>query len=446
MTRHLSVFAIVPIVAAALVACRFANADDDVPAVAPAIALPATASAVATPTNQSVVYLPRHAAGQDLVSLLGQHFDAESGIRLAADPNSNLLVIRAPSASAMDDTLKMLREIDRPARQITFRFFVVEFAAHRDAAKADAAPLDVNTAELTGSAEAVLERLHAWGRAGQIASIKKYSLTVLENKIGELALSETIPMTNGVNLNGPGRGVAPVTVMRDVGTTIMLRPRISQSGEIVSEMSFTESRISPPSRGIELARDGFNAPIIAQGIVNTRLQSTLAIQDGRSSIIAESNADAARMLVVVAAQIVDPNAAAKVSTTISRTTSVPNGNAWIRDRTNLAAALRDARLQERLKLTEQQQQQIVDLRRESAEKLRKLFSESSSRQTPQALSAEFDQKCLELLTAEQKQAWEEWKEEYKRVQERQPSPLRREFQPRNFGERSPAEQPSNQPE
>lgn len=141
---------------------QFSRGEDEAPLGVDSPAPPGSATdeadrAVNVGAIQRTIYVARHTTAQDLVTLLSQHFDSDPGVRLTAEPNTNLLVIRTPTAAAMNDAMKLLSIIDRPIRQVAFRVFVVEFATNNGPAKVDGALLpDVNPAELTGSADTVL--------------------------------------------------------------------------------------------------------------------------------------------------------------------------------------------------------------------------------------------------------------------------------------------------
>ncbi len=452
MNRRFCIHPVCLTVAAGLIIGRFSLGEVESPPSAPSTTAPAVTASEAVPSSNAgairrTIYVARHTTAQDLVTLLSQHFDSDPGVRLTAEPSSNMLVIRTPSVTAMDDAMKLLSMIDRPMRQIAFRVFVVSLTTNSEPAEADGArQSEVDTAELTGSADAVLDRLKAWAGAGHVASVKKYYLTVPENKIGELTLGEMIPMTSGYTMNASTRSSTPVVTMRDVGTTISLRPRISATNEIVADISFMESRLSPLAKGVELAKEGVNGPIVARGVLNTRLQTTLTIPDGQSIVAVESKDDSSPMLVVFAANIIDPPAvtAASASTSaasgaISRSQSnapaqtgtatgndapattnsqfrpgAPRGGGFQRPTMSLNLQLRQTKLRERLKLTEAQQEQVEKLRLEMFEVFRDLIQDPDERSKGPVIFEEFEKKYLDLLTTEQKQIWAEWQEELKK--------------------------------
>lgn len=460
MNRRFCVRLVCLTVAAGLIIGRLSLGEVDPPPSTPSPTAPAaTTSEAARASNadaiQRTIYVARHTTAQDLATLLSQHFDSDPGVRLTAEPTSNILVIRTPSVTAMDVAMKLLSTIDRPVRQIAFRVFVVALTTNGEPAKADGMRQpEVDTAELTGSADAVLDRLKAWAGAGHVASVKKYYLTVPENKIGELTLGEMIPMTSGYTLNAATRSPTPVVTMRDVGTTITLRPRISATNEIVAEISIMESRLSPLAKGVELAKEGVNGPIVARGVLTTRLQTSLTVQDGQSIVAIESQDNSSPMLVVVAANIVDSHAAPKASASTSAAAGAlsksqsnapaqpgdagsdasptrpqfrlgaPRGAGFPRPTTSLTSQLRQAKLLERLKLTDEQQEQASKLRTEMSEVFRDLIRDPDQQSKAPVLLEEFEKKYFDLLTTEQKQIWADWQEELKKREVRS-SPLRR---------------------
>lgn len=465
-------------VAAGLIIGRFSFGETEPPPSAPSPTTPVPAIPdMDRPVNagaiQRTIYVAHHTTAQDLVTLLSQHFDSDPGVRLTAEPNSNLLVIRTPTASAMDDAMKLLSIVDRPLRQVAFRVFVVELTTNPAPAKIDGErQTEVDPAELTGPADAVLGRLKAWAGAGHVASIKKYYLTVPENKIGELTLGETVPMNSGFNMNASTRSATPVVTMRDIGTTISLRPRISASNEIVADVNFVESRISPMSRGLEISKEGAGGPLVYRGALNTRLQTTLSIQDGQSIVAVESKDDSSPMLVVFSASIVAPHAAVKVSAAPGAnarsqfndlaqkgpTTANDDASGRSLRRPPLAgpdsqrvgptlwSQLRNEKLLQRLKLTEDQQKQEARLRLEIAKAFLTDMSDADHRQNVVATLKKLEQEYLDLLTPEQKQVWADWQEEQKRNRTARFPVFRRGDDQTRPEERSPTDAPLNERE
>ncbi len=389
------------------------------------------------PTHRTI-YFAKHAAVRDLVFLLGQHFDGEAGVKLVAEPNSNLLSIRAASPAVLEEVLKTLAQIDRPLRQIAFQVLVVEFNAKKSDGT-DASPVkpEFDTDELTGSAEDVLEKLGAWTTAGHVAVVRKYQLTTHESQMAQLLLGETKPIVSGFTTNR-ATGLSTPTLMRqDVGTQIMLKPRISEAGEIVAELSIQDTRLEPPEHGIELAK-GANDPIISRGTVISRLNSSLTIADGKSSVATgwqvESKSNHVPGVAVISARIVDPNKPRRVeaseptraavpatpsealprATAEPRGVGVPPGNApappdgfrlgrFGTASISLASALRDEAFAMRLNLTDEQKKKLDQLRMDLFAAMRS----GTAREEMPRIVKEFEENAVKVLNEEQKKIWEE---------------------------------------
>ena len=203
--------------------------------------------------------------------------ETSTGVRRWLAPTANLLSIRATSPAALDEVLKTLALIDRPQRQIAFQVFVIEFNAKKsDGTDASAVKPEVDTDELTGSAEAVLSKLATWTTAGHVTVVRKYQLTAQENRTADLFLGESKPTVVGFTSNGTTGIATPTLTQLEMGTMISLMPRISETGEIVAKVNVQDSRLEAPEHGIELAK-GANGPIISRGIVISRVQTSLTI-------------------------------------------------------------------------------------------------------------------------------------------------------------------------
>lgn len=393
---------------------------------------PLEGAGVGAGTSQRTIYFSKHASVPDLVNLLGQHFDSESGVKLVAEPNSNLLSVRATSPAVLEEVLKTLALIDRPQQQVAFQVLIVEFNAKKsDGQEVGAVKPEVDTDELTDSAAAVLSKLAAWTRDGHVATVRKYQLTATENRSTELRLGEMKPMVTGF-MSSAATGIAtPTLSVRDMGTMIELKPRISETGEIATHISIQDSRLEAPELGIELAR-GVNGPIISRGILMSQMQTTLTIPDGKSRVTTgwqvEPKSNRISSVVVVSARIIDsnnpgrtvasepdkaatpatPSDAPTRSTTEPRRFGEPAGNAPAgRSRfggapVSLSFALRDETFAMRMKLNDEQKKQLDQFRMDMYNALR-----GATREDLPRIVKEHEEKSVKILTDEQKKIWAE---------------------------------------
>ncbi len=272
---------------------------------------------------QRAIYLPKHASANSLATLLSKHFEGEASVSIVAEPNTNAIAIRASSEATFQELLKTLSLIDKPARQIAFQVLLVELNEDAlDANKADPKQ-GVDPRDLTGPAAAIQATLGKWVAAGQVARVRRYSLTGQENQLCSLRLSEIKPIVNGFTIGGPNRTAFPTLIRDEVGASIDLSPRITETRDIVTMISVEDSWHEPAERGLELAKGENDRPLTMQGKAQSRLRSTLTIPDGHAAVVTEWQLDPksnhAPGILIVTAEIVAANAPRK-----TETINVPN--------------------------------------------------------------------------------------------------------------------------
>ncbi len=272
---------------------------------------------------QRAIYLPKHAAASSLAMLLSKQYEGEAGVSVVAEPNTNAIAIRAASEAIFQELLKTLSLIDKPARQIAFQVLLVEL--NEEAANANQADPKKggDPRDLIGPADSIQATLGKWVAAGQVARVRRYSLTGQENQVCSLRLSEIKPIVNGFTLGGINRTAFPTLIRDEVGTSIDLNPRITETRDIVTMISVEDSWHEPAERGLELAKGENDRPLTMQGKVQSRLRSTLTIPDGHAAVVAEWQLDPksnhAPGILIVTAEIVAANAPRK-----TETINVPN--------------------------------------------------------------------------------------------------------------------------
>ena len=385
-------------------------------------AKPAVPAAEATAATSRTIYVSRHAGVRDLADWLGQHYEGDAGVKVVAEPNANLLSIRTATAAQMDEVLKTIAMIDRPQRLVAFRVFLVQFNTKKEGVEIESP--DVETEELSGPPETVMATLRAWTTAGKIAVIRQFQLTVPEGRASDLMLGETKPVVTAFTSNASTGVATPVLTMRHVGTTINLKPRISDTGVITVDAALMDSRLQPTEQGVELAK-GRNGPIVVQGVALSRMQVTLTIPDGQSAVAADWKTNPAAeqvpSIVVVSARIVDPNNPRKLANKpVEPENGVnpaapgpvaerrPGGRGGFSLRSQLSSSLRDPEVVRRLNWTAEQQEKFDQLRKQTFQ----------NRPRPEDLPTfiqDFEQKTFELLTDEQKKIWAERQEELKKA-------------------------------
>lgn len=409
--------------------------------------------------SRRAIYFAKNSSVRSLLYLLEKHFEGQAGVKFVAEPNANLLSIRADSDAVLEEVLQTMALIDKPQRQIAIQVLLVEFQPRKvdDAA----APAEVDTEELTGTAEAVSAKLTVWGQEGHVSAVKKYRLTALENQSAELLLGEVKPVVHGVSIGRAGDAM-PQLIQQEFGTSVVLKPRITEANDILLELSVEESRLDAPENGIELAK-GANGPLVSRGKLIATMKNTLTVPNGLSTVVSgwqlESKAARIPGVVVVSARIVDPNQPRKVS---SKDSSVdvaemdvpaapqPDSNprskpaadqpanppeASVEGRNvfrggdrlpELSAPLMDRQLVDDLKLTDVQRQEFLNLRREFNVARRDVMAGNPPEPVTilQTLVEQFEQKRVDLLNPDQQKVWNDWQIQLKeRQQDGLPAPV-----------------------
>lgn len=393
------------------------------------------------------IYVARNSSVGSLVYLLEKHFEGNAGVKFVAEPNSNLLSIRASSAASLDEVLKTLAQIDRPLRQVVINVLFVEFKAPEQKAESGVIPrLPIDLSLLAGSLAHVDRQLGLWAREGHVTLVRRFELKAHENQHAQLLLAEMRPVATSVIANGVTGIASPVFTIRDFGLLIDAVPRISATEEISVALSVHETQLDPADRGAVMAK-GANGPIVSQGTSIKRLASTVSMANGQASATTafEPGAGSAHVpaAIIVSARIADGNSKIAVSDSTAPK-SVPSGvlpgpapstkpeagenrgavdpntatllqKAPERQRFSrprmLISAIRDESLSKRLQLTEDQQKQFDQLNRDLS-----TFSRSGSGFAEISESImKIEQKALELLTDEQKKVWAEYLEQHRKT-------------------------------
>ena len=422
--------------------CRFSVGDDQANSNSPASETKSDFSkherTARAESIQRTVYFAKDASARSLLYLLEKHFEGHAGIKFLAEPNSNMLSIRANTETALEEVLKLLTQIDRPLRQITLHVLIVEFNIKKaDVADVSAMKPPVDIGELSGSAEAVVSKLRTWLTQGHVASVQKFQLNAIENSTAQLFLGETKPVPSAVSSNASTGIATPVLTTRELGTSIQATPIMTQRGEIEVALAISDSQLLPPELGTEMAK-GEKGPIMSRASKMKHLRTSLTIADGQSGVATEWQvADKSNHLpsiVVVSARILTPDkpraAVANeptraavplnaIDTPVLTNSPPENDNRPSRNapaalegfrrpslrRASLFSAILDEAFAERIKLTNEQQTEIQKMRRD----MRSASRNASSPEDRLKITQEFEEKAVNVLNDDQKKVWAERK-------------------------------------
>jgi tetratricopeptide (TPR) repeat protein len=401
------------------------------------------------------IYFARNSSVRNLVYLLEKHFDGESGVKFVAEPSGNLLSIRANSAAAMDDVLRILVKIDRPLRQVAIQVLLIDFNAKKpDGSEVNAANLPVDPEEMGTE---VLAKVRTWIAAGHVMGVKRYELKATENNSVQLFLGEDKPIASAYTTNASTGDVNPIFTVRSFGTLIEASPRITESEVINLTFNYQRSQIAPDDEGVVLAK-GPNQTLVSPATTTNRVNTTVAIKDAHSTIVSgfQSVTEAGRVFrcVVLSASIVDPNKpvisaavdpAKSAAVAKDEQPPVPNQAnppenrpgtvvtpGFRRSRQLRIELRRNPDLAKRMMLSEEQTAKLAEISKEVSDMLRTMTPPNA--ESLQGLAPkirEIEQRTLDILTEEQKKIWSEYQSEVNSSGQEAPRPLPRVPPPTN---------------
>jgi tetratricopeptide (TPR) repeat protein len=260
------------------------------------------------------IYLPKHASASSLAMLLHKQYEGDVGVSVVAEPNANVIAIRAESEADFQELLKTLTLIDKPARQVAFQVLIAELNEKPASEKGDS-KLVVDPRELTGPVETVMTTLGKWTIAGHVAKVRRYSMLGLENQPCSLNLGETKPRVTGVTASA--RSAVPTLMFDQVGTSVEIVARITETRDIVTSLNIQDTWFEPIDKGIELAKDDKGRPLVVQGKVMSVLRTTLSIPDGQANVATEWQVEPSSnhvpSIVVILAEIVSADGPRKTA-------------------------------------------------------------------------------------------------------------------------------------
>jgi tetratricopeptide (TPR) repeat protein len=385
-----------------------------------------------------LLYSAKNLAADKLHSVLEKHYDGVGTVKFVVEKEANLISIRAANQAALDDVLKTLATLDKTPRSIAFQGLVIDAAA----AAEGAAAVELDRAQLTGSAEAVLAIARGWVKEGKAGRVRTFNWTGLENQVSEDSIGEIVPRVTG-KMTTP-RAQYPNYSDTNVGTLFSVAPRITEANDIICELIYNHSEVDQKAI-LEFKPDTTPIPPrIRQG----RAQTTVTIPTGRSVVIAARDAgpDGPASLVVLSAVITNPNAtpvpaaapAADVAPARNPLAALAGGEARggfssvivSPSASTLLSQYRTEEFGRTVKLTDDQKRKLEELAAERQKLMQKMSErmqsvdgrdradEAAAFNEVAAYSAkrrELDERAVAVLTADQKKAFEKIAEEYKQA-------------------------------
>jgi hypothetical protein len=246
---------------------------------------------------ERLVYAVRGGSAKDLANALSAAFGNDASFQVFPNAASNSLVLSGP-ASALDEAVKILREIDRPARTLHVEVIFLEPKA--DAGEGEK---DLSHTALTGPVAEVTAKVRDLLRRGVLTGMKRVELTALERQQTQVKVLENKPFVAGVMRGGTGLATRSITY-REAGTSVSVLPEIGADGTATLELKVEESRAATPEGSPSLGPDEKGDSVKAadfvtatfEGPVRVRLGHTVLAQGMRSTAKGEEG----QMLILVA--------------------------------------------------------------------------------------------------------------------------------------------------
>jgi hypothetical protein len=146
-----------------------------------------------------VIYDVRYAAAADLATALGQHYPAETGVRVVPVPTSNTVLLSGPP-DLVAEAEQTLAHLDRRPRSVVVEVYFAEAAPAGEARPGETQP----ALDLAGPADDVAARLGALREQGRLAGLRRIRVTATEGQRASAKAGEDRPVvtTSGMGPRG----------------------------------------------------------------------------------------------------------------------------------------------------------------------------------------------------------------------------------------------------
>jgi type II secretory pathway component GspD/PulD (secretin) len=254
--------------------------------------------------SKRIAYVVKYGSAKELAQSLGKYFKGDVEIQVVPDGASNVLLINTAPA-AFEEVLATLAKLDRRPQLIGIDIYVLEVATHKGG-DGKLAPVDVDEKELAGPADRVLNNIQALHKKGTFTSLRRLTLTALENQTTSLLNGVTKPYVTGVHktANGP---ISYSISYKNTGSNIVVTPRIGADNLVLLEIRLEDARMFQPEDGVPLGMNDKGQPVLATDFAVTNLNAKLAVQPGQAvlpeGVETKSKSGPARTLVVVTARV-----------------------------------------------------------------------------------------------------------------------------------------------
>jgi len=217
---------------------------------------------------------------------------AGSGLRVAADDSRNALIVRATAADH-EQVERLLRSLDSPARQVLLEATIVEVTLNDEigigtrwffeSGNWDLGFSDLSSGGVSGSNPGFTAvfgvggadlALSALAGVTDVKVISAPTLMVLDNKEGVLQIGDQVPVAVESATSTDSNDAPNITQIeyRDTGIILRVRPRISDGGRVLLDISQEVSDV------IANSTSGIDSPTIRQ----RKVETSVALGDGQT--------------------------------------------------------------------------------------------------------------------------------------------------------------------
>jgi hypothetical protein len=247
---------------------------------------------------ERLVYAVRGGSAKDLANALSAAFGNDASFQVFPNAASNSLVLSGPEP-ALEEAVKILREIDRPARTLHVEVLLLE--PKPDAGDGDK---DLDHAGLTGPLAEVTAKIRDLQRRGVLTGVKRVELTALDRQQSQVKVVENRPYVVGVTGSRDGLSTRSITY-RESGTSVGVLPEVGADGTATLQLRVDESRAQTPEGSPSLGPDEKGDAVKATNFVTATFEGPVRVRLGHA-VLAQGMRSTARtqqgqMLILVAA-------------------------------------------------------------------------------------------------------------------------------------------------
>jgi hypothetical protein len=259
------------------------------------------------PETKRGTYVVKHAIAKELAGILAKHFKGAAEIQAGPEITSNCLLINA-SPAVFDEVMKLLGQIDRPARSVAVEVMIVELPPK----KAEDKGKETEANSFRGSIDDVAKRLDTMKAKGQVSRFKRLQLTALQGKPESLVLREKKPIL--VAVVGTGVDMQRTVIQKSLGTIFTVTPHIAGDGTILLNLGVNDTQ-SRDSATIILGNDENGKAIPATEFIETELSSRISVESGMAVLASDARVNSkegqGKTLMIVGARVIEAGAARK---------------------------------------------------------------------------------------------------------------------------------------